>query len=232
MSAQAAKHRRPAAGQSGHRGQDGQRGHSAQGSARGQPEGNERLTAMTGAVLLILLAAEGVTIVFKRELLTLHFFVGMLLVGPVLLKLGSTCYRFVRYYTGSVPYLRKGPPALPLRLLGPVVIVTSAGVIGSGIALAVTGPRAPSATWWMFAHKASFVLWFCAMTVHVLWYAPRLPRLLAPGSADRDRIRTALAGAGQRWLLLTAALAAGLIVALATYHLAGNWAGFLARHGG
>jgi len=55
---------------------------------------------MTGAVLLILLAAEGVTIVFKRELLTLHFFIGMLLVGPVLLKLGSTGYRFMKYYTG------------------------------------------------------------------------------------------------------------------------------------
>jgi hypothetical protein len=187
---------------------------------------------MTGAVLLILLAAEGVTIVLKRELLTLHFFIGMLLIGPVLLKLGSTGYRFMKYYTGSPPYVRKGPPALPLRLLGPVLIATSAGVIGSGVALALTTPRAPGAAWWIFVHKATFVLWFCAMTVHVLWYAPRLPRLLAPGSAGRDRMRAALAGAGQRRVLLTAALAAGLIVALATYHLAGNWTGFMSRGGG
>jgi hypothetical protein len=199
------------------------------GNASGNAEGNERLTAMTGAVLLLLLAAEGVTILFKREMLTLHFFIGMLLVGPVLLKLGSTGYRFVRYYTSSAPYVRKGPPALALRLLGPVVIATSIGVIGSGIALALVGPG-PSP--WIFLHKATFVLWFGAMSIHVLWYAPQLPRMLGASWAGRDRTRAVLAGAGRRWLLLTAALAVGLVTALATYHLAGAWTGFMAHGGG
>jgi hypothetical protein len=72
--------------------------------------------------------------------------------GAILLKMGSTGYRFVRYYTGSEPYVRKGPPALPLRLLGPVVIATSLGVIGSGIALALAGPG-PGASFWILAHK-------------------------------------------------------------------------------
>ena len=197
--------------------------------ATGRAEGNERLTAMTGAVLLVLLAAEGVTILLKRQLLTEHFFIGMLLVGPVLLKMGSTSYRFVRYYTGSAPYVRKGPPALLLRLLGPVVIATSVGVIGSGIALALVGPG-PSP--WLFLHKATFVLWFGAVGIHVLWYAPRLPRLLSSRSAGWDRARTSLAGAGRRWMVLTAALAVGLVIALATYHLAGSWTGFMANGGG
>lgn len=198
----------------------------------GGVDGNEKLTAMTGAILLALLAAEGVTILLKRELLTLHFFIGMLLVGPVLLKLGSTGYRFVRYYTRSEPYVRKGPPALLLRLLGPVVIATSLGVLGSGIVLAFTGPGTSTLiSLALLAHKGFFVLWFGAMSIHVLWYAPRLPRLLAPGSASRDRIRATLAGAGRRWLLLTAALAIGLIAALATYHLAGHWTGWMAREG-
>jgi hypothetical protein len=199
----------------------------------GGTTGNERLTAMTGAILLALLAAEGVTILFKRQLLTAHFFIGMLLVGPVLLKMGSTGYRFVRYYKGSEPYVRKGPPAMPLRLLGPVVIATSLGVIGSGIALALAGPG-PGASLWIFAHKATFAAWFCAMSIHVLWYAPQLPRLLRAGSAgsrgrDRagsrggDRAEAAVAGAGQRWLLLVAALALGLVAALVTYGLAGAW---------
>src|SRR5215469_606208 len=52
--------------------------------------GNERLTAMTGAVLLVLLAVEGFTLLGLHSMLTLHFFVGMLLIGPVLLKIGST----------------------------------------------------------------------------------------------------------------------------------------------
>lgn len=187
----------------------------------GGTDGNERLTAMTGAVLLVLLAIEGITLLRVHSLLTLHFFVGMLLIGPVLLKIGSTGYRFVRYYTGSVPYVRKGPPALPLRLLGPVVMITSIGVIGSGVALALVGPG-PSL--WLAAHKLFFVAWFCAMTVHVSWYAPQLPRLLGP--PHLERARHVLAGAGRRWLLLLAALAVGFVVAAATAHLEGSWSGF------
>ncbi|HXS63430.1 MAG TPA: hypothetical protein VN767_11175 [Streptosporangiaceae bacterium] len=178
---------------------------------------------MTGAVLLVLLAVEGLTILSVHQLLTWHFFFGMLLIGPVLLKIGSTCYRFARYYTGSEPYVRKGPPAILLRLLGPVVLATSVGVIGSGVALAIVGPG-PSL--WIFAHKAFFVLWFGAMSIHVLWYAPRLPRLLRSDSPHLSRARTTLAGAGQRWLLLVIALLAGMAIAVATYHLAGSWAGF------
>jgi hypothetical protein len=127
-------------------------------------------------VLLVLLAAEGVTILQLNSLITVHFFIGMLLLGPVALKAGSVIYRFVRYYTGSAPYRRKGPPAPLLRLLGPFVLLTTVGVFGTGIALAFVGPgKGP----WLFLHKGFFVVWFCAMTVHVLWYLPRIPRLLA-----------------------------------------------------
>ena len=64
----------------------------------------------------------------------------MLLIGPVVLKVCSTGYRFVRYYTGAAAYRRKGPPAPLLRLLGPVVLLTSVAVIGTGVMLALTGP--------------------------------------------------------------------------------------------
>ena len=56
---------------------------------------------MTGALLLVGFAVEGVTILELPRLLFLHFLIGLLLIGPVLLKIGSTGYRFVRYYTGS-----------------------------------------------------------------------------------------------------------------------------------
>ena len=197
-------------------------------SRSGGADGNERLTAMTGAVLLILLAALGITIVAKRQLITAHFFLGMLLLGPLTVKLGSTFYRFARYYTRSAPYVRKGPPAPLLRLLGPAVILTSVGVFGSGVALAFVGP---GNSIWLLAHKGFFVLWFGAMTIHVLAYAPRLPRLLSDRAAGRDRVYAVLAGAGRRWMLLTASLVAGLVLALFTYHLAGNWTSFLAHHG-
>jgi hypothetical protein len=190
----------------------------------GSAEGNERLTAMTGAVLLVLLAIEGLTIaafVLRHALLNLHFFFGFLLVGPVLLKLGSTGYRFTRYYTRADPYVRKGPPALLLRLLGPVVIVTSVGVLASGIGLAFFGAQSLL----LLAHKAFFILWFGAMSIHVLWYAPRLPRLLT-SYRSAGRLRITLPGGSVRWLLLLASLVCGLALAVATYHLAGHWANF------
>lgn len=191
----------------------------------GGAEGNERLTGLTGMVLLVLFAAEGVTILSVRQLLTLHFFLGMLLIGPVALKACSTIYRFVRYYTGAAGYRRKGPPAPLLRLLGPVVLLTSVAVIGTGVMLALTGP---SGRIWLFWHKASFVLWFCAMTVHVLAYAWRLPRLARGELANRAgrRANQVLAGRSARWLLLTASILAGLFLAVLTIHQAGAWTGF------
>jgi len=188
----------------------------------GGVEGNERLTAMTGTVLLVLLAIEVVTLLRLHSMLTLHFFVGMLLIGPVMLKIGSTCYRFMRYYTGSAPYVRRGPPPLLLRLLGPAVMITSIGVIGTGVALALVGPG-PSL--WLLAHKLFFVAWICVIIMHVSWYAPQLPRLLGLGSPHLARARQVLAGAGRRWLLLLAALAGGFVVAVATAHMAGSWIG-------
>ena len=123
----------------------------------------------------------------------------MLLIGPVLLKAAAVCYRFVRYYTGAAGYRRKGPPAPLLRVLGPVVLGTSLGVLGTGVMLAVDesaeGP-------WLFLHKAFFVLWFGVMTIHVLAYVWRLPRLIGadlagqPGGPDPGRPRHALAAAG------------------------------------
>jgi hypothetical protein len=186
----------------------------------GGAAGNEKLTAMTGSVLLVLLAVEGLTILRIHELLTVHFFVGMLLVGPVLLKMCSTGYRFARYYAGSVPYTKKGPPAIVLRLLGPVIMATSVGVIGTGVVLAFTGP---GYSLWLLAHKAFFIVWFGAMTIHVLWYAPRLPGILRGGAPHLERAQAVLAGAGRRWLLLIAALAVGLLTAIATYHTVSNW---------
>jgi hypothetical protein len=172
----------------------------------------------------VLFAAEGVTILAVHRLLTLHFFLGMLLIGPMTLKIASTGYRFTRYYAGAAEYRRKGPPAPLLRLLGPFVLATSVAVVGTGVVLEITGP---AGSWpWVFLHKASFVLWFAVMTIHVLAYVWRLPRLISadlPGlAAGAYRV---LAGRAARWLLLTASVLAGLLLGLLTYHLAGSWTG-------
>jgi hypothetical protein len=61
------------------------------------------------------------------------------------------------------------------------------------------------------------------MTVHVLAYLPRLPRLLAGESRAAARGAAVLGGRGVRLSLLLASLAVGLVIAMLTVHLAGPW---------
>ena len=61
-------------------------------------------------MLFVLLAALGVTIVALGALLSVHLFLGMVLVGPLLLKLASTGYRFALYYTANPRYRARARP--------------------------------------------------------------------------------------------------------------------------
>src|ERR1017187_3514939 len=80
-------------------------------------EGNPRLTSSAAVLLLILLAAEGLTLPAIHALLRPHVYIGFALIPPVALKLGSTLYRFTRYYTRTPAYRQKGPPPALLRML-------------------------------------------------------------------------------------------------------------------
>lgn len=173
-------------------------------------EANARLTAATGALLFVLLAAEGITVVAIRPLLSEHIFIGLVLVPPALLKMGSTFYRFARYYTGDPRYRLAGPPEPALRLLGPVVVVSTVILLGSGIELWLFGSRFGIA--WAALHKLSFVIWFLATTVHVIGHIERTPRLLWQDLAGRDRIK----GRVTRGSLVGASLLLGVILAVAT----------------
>lgn len=174
-------------------------------------EGNSRLTAVNGSMLVALLAVEGVTVLDVRGLITLHVYLGLLLVGPVLLKCASTLYRFLRYYTGNPVYVEKGPPHLILRVLGPVVMLSSLAVLGTGIGLVYAGPahREPLLT----LHKASFFLWLAVTTIHVLGHA------VDAGSTSWRELRdprSSPAARSRRWRALAIALSLVAGVGLAT----------------
>lgn len=187
------------------------------------PEGNARLTGSTAAVLFVLLAAEGITILSIRGLLTEHVFIGLLVVPPVLLKTGSTMWRFARYYRGDPAFRRKGPPPALLRLLGPFVVLLTLAVLATGVALLLASPalRPPL----LFLHKASFVLWLLAMTVHVLGHLADTARL-APGDWMR-RTRRDVAGAGLRQWAIAVSLVCGLLLALMLAGRTAPWLGLL-----
>lgn len=186
----------------------------------GGATGNEILTCAVAAVLTILLLVEGVTILRLGPLLVPHMFVGLMLIPPVALKLGSTSYRFLRYYTNSPVYREKGPPLLPLRLMAPVLVAATAGVFATGIALLVDGHSSDTL---LFFHKAFFVLWGAVFGIHFLAYVPRVLRSLRADWSTRRR-RT-VAGAGLRASLVGTALGSGFVLALALLPTIDAWQG-------
>ena len=172
---------------------------------------NERLTATTAVVLIVLLLIEGVTILFLRPLLPVHIFVGMLLIPPVVLKLATTGYRMLRYYTGHAAYVDRGPPHILMRALAPLLVVATVSLLSTGVGLLVLGPHSGHGIV-LGLHKLSFIVFLAVAGVHVLAYLPRVPRLVL-----------ARAGAARRLALVGASIAAGVVLAGATYSLAGPW---------
>jgi hypothetical protein len=207
----------------------------------GGTEGNERLTVLTGALLIVLLAALGVTIVFIGRLLWWHLFLGLALIGPVGLKMASTGYRFMRYYTADPVYRDKGPPAVVLRVLGPVLVAVTAIVFATGVALLLVGPSNRGLV--LLAHKVSFICWLVVVGVHIAGHLPEMVRfqlisrqtraqlnelrLLAPGfgGAAEPPPDHPIPGSGGRWLSVGAAIALGVVLAVLFLPDFGTWTG-------
>jgi hypothetical protein len=197
----------------------------------GGTAGNERLTTAAGAMLLILLAVIGVTIVRIHGLLSVHLFVGMLLIGPVLLKLSSTGYRFFRYYTANPRYRHKGPPQLALRVIAPMVVLSTVVVLASGVALLFAGPSS-RATWFPI-HKDSFFVWLAFTALHVVGHLPAMPQVLRADYGSTAGLSSDVTGRAGRTLALAGALVAGIVLAVLVIPEFGPWlhdSGLFHRH--
>ena len=184
----------------------------------GGTRGNEILTSTVAVLLTGLLMAEGVTVIHMGGLVSAHMFIGMVLIPPVLLKLASTGYRFVRYYTGSQAYRAKGPPPLALRLMAPVLVVTTLAVLTTGVLLLATGHKSGAL---LEIHKVSFIVWLAAFAVHFLVYIPRVVRSLRTDWSSARR--QAVPGAGVRAMVVTASLGGGVAVALVLVSSMDSW---------
>jgi hypothetical protein len=163
-------------------------------------------------MLIVLLAVIGVTIVSLTRLLWVHLFVGMLLIGPLALKLASTGYRFARYYTANRSYREKGPPPAPLRVIAPIVVLTTLVVFASGVALLFIGPSSRGTL--LPIHKVSFIVWIAFMAIHVLAHLPTVVRSLRADYAAPRAIGDHVPGQNGRALSLLSALTAGVVIAI------------------
>jgi hypothetical protein len=197
-------------------------------------EGNARLTGAVGLLLLVVLFVEGITILQVRQLITLHIFVGLVLIPPTVLKFASTLYRFVRYYANSPDYVRHGPPAPLLRWTAPLLVIMTGSVLVTGVALLVVGPQQQGLI--LTAHKLTFAFWFALMALHVLGHVKDAvllsrwdwwPRV--DGSVPQEKRPR---GKGQRRGLVLASLVAGVALALALLPLASPWTSRPIRHDG
>ena len=189
------------------------------GDDRSAVVGNERMTALAGAVLLVLILVELVSAAYLRTLLSIHVFVGVLLAGPLVVKLGSTGSRFLHYYTKSPAFVRRGPPRLTLRVLAPLLIATTLVVIGSGVGLVVTGPT--QAGLLLPLHGFSVLVWLPLIAIHVFAYIWRVPRLVADDWSKPSAEQAP--GRGLRLGMNLGALLSGTIAAILLLPAAAPW---------
>lgn len=164
-------------------------------------DANERMTVLAGLLLIPLLGLETLTAVSVRRLLAIHILVGLWLLPLVTLKLASTGYRMVMYYSRNRDYLSAGPPAWLPRLLAPVVVASTLALFGSGTVLWAAGPAARDP--WLSIHKVSFVLWGAATGIHILIH---VQHTLTDGVAE---IRSRGRARNMRGSLAIGALVAG-----------------------
>jgi hypothetical protein len=170
---------------------------------------NQRLTALAGLIVFVLLVAIAATLFNISSLLTAHYMVGFVLLPLVGLKMGSTGYRFLRYYAGSAPFRLAGaPPALLRFLVAPILVVSTVVVFATGIELWLFGLRFGSG--WIEAHTVSAVFMVLATGAHVLAHLRRSADIAA---AELSALRRE---APSSHSLILAGVIAGAVLAFAS----------------
>ena len=176
----------------------------------GGSRGNEILTSVNAVALVALIAVQLITVFALDSFIRVHLFVGVVLLGPVVLKLATTGYRFVRYYTGAREYREKGPPPALLRAIAPVFVAATIGLFSTGVIMLLDGEGEGGVH---SLHVLSFWVWVSCLAVHVVLNAGRVIRNLRAEWFTRARQR--IAGAELRSGLVLASMLGGVLLALA-----------------
>jgi hypothetical protein len=145
-----------------------------------------------------------------------------------LLKTGTTGWRIVGYYTGRRPYRAAGPPPMLLRILGPLVVVGTVAVLGTGLLLILLGPDTSRRTLLdllgqridaVTIHQATFVVWAVVTGLHTLArLIPALRLTVAPAPAGAP-----VPGRGRRFAVLIVTVTVAALSAAFVVSASGVW---------
>jgi hypothetical protein len=173
------------------------------------PDGNERLTAAVGVLVLAPVLLEVATVLLGvHTFMSWHVFVGLALIPAVVLKLVSTGWRFARYYTRTHLYVAHGPPRTAMRLLAPLFVVATVVLFGSGVAMGLLHGHALQIA--RRLHGPASVIWLVLLGVHVLVYLGRALRSTAGDVMPTEG--TQVRGKTARFYVLAAAIVCGLVL--------------------
>ena len=129
----------------------------------------------------------------------------------MVLKLASTGYRAMRYYTSDPTYRAAGPPDLVPRLLAPLLAVSVLTALVTGAALFVEQSRRGTLS---SLHTDAAAATAVLVAVHLLTYLPD-----AVATVGRELRAIPLSRpASLRLAAVAVVLAAGIIVAIVTYN--------------
>ena len=188
--------------------------------ARANPDGNGRLTAALGVLLLVQIAVELATVLLGvHTFMSVHVFIGLLLIPLVLLKLASTGWRFTRYYTRNATYVAQGPPRPAMRLLAPVLVAATVVLLVSGVAMGFL--HGHDLVIVRRLHGPASAIWIAAVGLHIVVY---LKRSLIDATEDvRPTTRASAPGATKRAAAVAAGVVAGLVLAAVAVPAQHRW---------
>jgi len=182
------------------------------------PVGKARLTGAVGLLLMLPILVEIATVLLGvHTFMSVHVFVGLALIPALLLKLGSTGWRFVRYYTRSRAYVEQGPPQMAMRLLAPLFVAATVVLFGSGVAMGLLHGQALQDA--RNLHGPASVIWLLLLGLHVVVY---LKRALTRMALDLPATRKPLRGAQARAYAATVVVG-GLLLAVVTVPAQHHW---------
>ena len=177
-------------------------------------KGNQQLTSLTGTLLSPLLGLVFLTGLAMDAYWHVHYAIGFVLIPVVALKIASTGYRAISYYTGRSPYREAGPPELSLRLLAPVLVISTVVALVTGVLLWAQHSRSGTLS---TLHTDSAVVCAAAVGIHFLAYITTAARVSIRAVAASPSRLVSL-----RVVLVVFTLILGISLAAVTYG-SGTW---------